>query len=416
MSRLVRLARLSRTLRELWLLMVGLGDLFKTVLWVSFLLLLIFWVFGILMTISVGQNDETYFDYSRSHWTREDYFGTVPKSMFSMFQIMTLDKWSSALIYPVLKQWPWFLIFIIPFLCMTSFGLMNIIVGVVVESTLSSAASNEEFEGKEIQKMHAKVMESLRAIFNEADADRSGTIDREEIHRMMQHRNVRERMKILDIPTKDLDLLFGLLDEQGLGEIRTEKFFRGCSRLRGPALACDMHRMSIDLSRYINFSTDLVEGMDDANKRMENLLAAMEEIDRDIIKGENDDLDPVYAARRTRVRRGVNNMNNESPKRNSRWLSPEEEAAKQDRSNSKGDRQSRSKDKGNSLVRMSLSQTNIGFDMGELRRKSKEGVAERPETPPQPPPPPLPKHLAGGNRPKNTRFVDQYSEDEYGMA
>jgi len=298
-ANVARLMRLVRSVRELWLVIAGLTQLCKTVLWVMILLILIFWVVGIMMTIIVGHSEET-FDYSRTHWGKSAYFDTVPKSVYSLFETMTLAKWSSVMFHPVFEKYPAIFLVLVPFLCITTVGLLNIIVGVVVENTLTSASNNREKEMKEMVKMHAKVMDSLKMVFEEADTDGGGTLDREELRKMLKKPHVRDRLRLLDIPVKDVDQLFGVLDEEGIGEIKTDQFFRGCSRLRGPALSCDLHRMSIDFSRYIGWTDDLVEKTTTQNAKLAHLLYDMESVDRDIIKGDADDCDPVLGARRHR--------------------------------------------------------------------------------------------------------------------
>jgi Ca2+-binding EF-hand superfamily protein len=296
--------RLVRGLRELRLIISATPDMCKFVVWVMMLLLVLFWVFGILLTIAIGHSDE-FFNYTTSDWNKDDYFGSVPKSAFSLFQIMTFSQWSSSLTRPVFEVYPWIFIIIVPFICISSIGLLNIIVGVVVETTLLSASSHEEKEAKELQKTHARVMQSLKLVFEEADTDQSGMLDRDELHKAMKKPAVRGRMHVLDIPLKDLDMLFDTLDEDGVGEVNTEAFFRGCSRLRGPALSCDMHRMSVDFHRYINTTDSLIEMSKTTNERLDALLADIESVDRDIVRGIVDDVDPILKARRTRlIKRG----------------------------------------------------------------------------------------------------------------
>jgi hypothetical protein len=298
-ARVAKLMRLVQGLKELWLIIAGLVDLCKTVMWVMVLLVILFWVFGIVTTIIIGHSED-FFDYSRSHWGKSAYFDTVPKSFFSLFQIMTLSNWSSILIRPVQQAYPAIFIIFIPFLCITTVGLLNIIVGVVVESTLNSAGTNAEKEAKETHKMHARVMQSLKMVFEEADTDGGGTLDKDELKKSLKKPHVRDRLRVLDIPIKDLYQLFDVLDEEGVGEIRTDQFFRGCSRLRGVALACDLHRMSVDFSRYIQWSDDLVKSTKGTNATLSSLLHDMESVDRDIIRGESDEFDPILGCRRDR--------------------------------------------------------------------------------------------------------------------
>jgi hypothetical protein len=340
LANIARLMRLVRSVRELWLVIAGLGQLAKTVMWVMILLVLIFWVCGIGFTIIIGHSDET-FDYERSHWGGH-YFDTVPKSVFSLLQTMTLAKWSSVMFRPVFEEYPAIFVLIIPFLCVTTVGLLNIIVGVVVETTLTSAANNAEKEGKELAKTHEKVMDSLKMVFEEADTDGGGTLDREELRKSLKKSHVRDRLRVLDIPVADLDQLFDVLDEAKIGEIQTDHFFRGCSRLRGPALSCDLHRMSVDFSRYISWTDSLVSKTGTMNARLSSLLSDMESVDRDIIKGDTDEFDPVLGNRRARsIARSQKHKE-------------DNERTQQGRSNSKGTEGSRKSSRKNSLMASTL--------------------------------------------------------------
>lgn len=379
-ARVARLMRLVRSVRELWLIVAGMTDLCKTVMWVMILLMLIFWIIGILMTVVVG-HDDGFFDYRRSDWGKSEYFDTVPKSVFSLLQIMTLSQWSTIISRPIVEQYPSILLILLPFLMITTVGLLNIIVGVVVEQTLTSATNNAEKEQKEVSKVYSKVMESLKMVFEEADTDGGGTLDRQELHKSLKKPHVRDRLKVLDIPVKDLDRLFDVLDEDGAGEIRTDHFFRGCSRLRGPALACDLHRMSVDFSRYIQWTTDLLDSTHSQNEKLQRLLTDMQSVDRDIIKGEADEFDPVLGNRRDRSfakEKKEQKFNQDNPRSNSRG---------------KGEQRSESKRSGgsNNSRRPSLMGRTLtgGFDGGTTfvpqRVDSSKGTAEAPPPPPQSP-------------------------------
>jgi len=131
-------------------------------------------------------------------------------------------------------------------------------------------------------------------------------------------------MKLLDLPLKDLETLFNTLDEDNSGEVKTETFFRNCSRLRGPALACDMHRMSVDFGRYIQWGETLCDLSKETSDRLEQLVAHMEVVDREIIKGDKDGDDPVLKHRRMKS----NRKSSGSPKRQPRPI-PERFAEEQ---------------------------------------------------------------------------------------
>merc|ERR1719428_2251090 len=155
MMRLVRLIRLLKVFKELWLVVSGLMDSMRTLGWVSVLLILFVYVCGIFTTMSVGHNADVYSDYKllSGGWDHEEYFGTVARSMYTLFQILTLESWSSGIARHVVTNQPELTAFFLLFLMFTHYGLLNIVVGVIVENTLAAARMNEEklrqFQDKE---------------------------------------------------------------------------------------------------------------------------------------------------------------------------------------------------------------------------------------------------------------------------
>jgi hypothetical protein len=112
-------------------------------------------------------------------------------------------------------------------------------------------------------------------------------------------------LKVLQLDYKDLLMLFDLLDEDGSGTISTEKFFRGCGRLRGLATSADLHHLFIDFCRQTTWAENLVESHQEMNDRLAGLLMDIEGLERDVVKAGHDDEDPVLMNRRERYRRQV---------------------------------------------------------------------------------------------------------------
>ncbi|WP_299348709.1 ion transporter [uncultured Shimia sp.] len=63
-----------------------------------------------------------------------DWFGTLGASMYSLFQIMTLESWSMGIVRPVMEQAPYAWMFFVPFILLTTFIILNLVVGLVVNS------------------------------------------------------------------------------------------------------------------------------------------------------------------------------------------------------------------------------------------------------------------------------------------
>ena len=64
---------------------------------------------------------------------------------------------------------------------------------VIVENTLQAAAQNEEKIQARKNKETELVLNSLKAIFEEADEDRSGSVDKEEFCEILDRQDVRRR-------------------------------------------------------------------------------------------------------------------------------------------------------------------------------------------------------------------------------
>ncbi|MEM9716136.1 MAG: ion transporter [Pseudomonadota bacterium] len=72
----------------------------------------------------------------------EEWFGTMGRSAYSLFQIMTLESWSMGIVRPVMEVYPLAWLFFVPFILITAFAFMNLLVGLIVNS-MQDAHSEE---------------------------------------------------------------------------------------------------------------------------------------------------------------------------------------------------------------------------------------------------------------------------------
>lgn len=63
-----------------------------------------------------------------------EWFGTLGRSGYSLFQIMTLESWSMGIVRPVMELYPYAWLFFIPFIMVTTFAVVNLLVGLIVNS------------------------------------------------------------------------------------------------------------------------------------------------------------------------------------------------------------------------------------------------------------------------------------------
>ncbi len=157
--RVLRLAsavpRMRRVVEALLHSLPGLGAVVS-------ILLLVFYVAGIIATQLFGD--------SFPQW-----FGSLPKSLYSLFQIMTLESWSMGIVRPVMERHPYAWGFFIPFILIATFTMLNLFIAVVVnamqsryheeEAAFQEVAHRErEHLLDEIQGLRAEVSELSRSL------------------------------------------------------------------------------------------------------------------------------------------------------------------------------------------------------------------------------------------------------------
>lgn len=68
------------------------------------------------------------------------WFGSLGKSLYSLFQIMTLESWSMGIVRPVMEVFPWAWAFFVPFIVIATFTILNLFIGIIV-STMQELSS-----------------------------------------------------------------------------------------------------------------------------------------------------------------------------------------------------------------------------------------------------------------------------------
>ncbi|WOI55404.1 ion transporter [Palleronia sp. LCG004] len=99
-----------------------------------------------------------------------EWFGDLGLSAYSLFQIMTLESWSMGIVRPVMEQFPYAWAFFVPFIMVTTFAVVNLLVGLIVNSMQDAHA---EESNKATDAYRDEVMARLRSI-EERLASREG--------------------------------------------------------------------------------------------------------------------------------------------------------------------------------------------------------------------------------------------------
>ena len=89
------------------------------------------------------------------------WFGSLAQSAYSLFQIMTLESWSMGIVRPVMEVYPYAWAFFVPFIMVTTFAVVNLLVGLIVNSM--QGAHSEEADQK-TDTYRDEVLARLKAI------------------------------------------------------------------------------------------------------------------------------------------------------------------------------------------------------------------------------------------------------------
>ncbi|GIT92634.1 hypothetical protein JANAI62_31290 [Jannaschia pagri] len=89
------------------------------------------------------------------------WFGDLGSSGYSLFQIMTLESWSMGIVRPVMEVYPHAWLFFVPFIMVTTFAVVNLLVGLIVNSMQDAHA---EESNAATDAYRDEVLERLKAI------------------------------------------------------------------------------------------------------------------------------------------------------------------------------------------------------------------------------------------------------------
>ena len=146
--------RMRRVVQALLTAIPGLGSIIA-------LLVLLFYVAGVIATKLFGG-------------AFPDWFGTLPASLYSLFQIMTLESWSMGIVRPVMEVFPYAWLFFVPFILLSTFVMLNLFIAVIVNAMQSQHQEEQDQAVAEIAgEAHSEreaILAELRALRAEVRA------------------------------------------------------------------------------------------------------------------------------------------------------------------------------------------------------------------------------------------------------
>jgi len=108
---------------------------------IAVLLSLIYYVFAVIATKIFGD-------------AFPDWFGTLGQSLYTLFQVMTLESWSMGISRPVMEEFPYAWIFFVPFILIATFTMLNLFIAIIVNAMQSFNDAEHAVEKHNEQQAH----------------------------------------------------------------------------------------------------------------------------------------------------------------------------------------------------------------------------------------------------------------------
>lgn len=300
--KIVKLLRVVSVIEDLHLIVVGLISALKSLRWVAIFLVLVVFIAAIVLKILVGNDcDSPAFQQSFIYHFGSDidpiekcgeYWGTVLRSMYTLYQVTTLESWSQVIVRPILDVEPMYVVLMLGFQLLTTFGLLNIVVAAVVDGTMNS--SDEYVVERKMIKVTVSHLEIIRDIF-EKSVGSNGKVTADNFLPLLADPSIRRRLLTMEISYDDPSQILRIIDANGTGAVSLTELTRGFMRMRGSAKSKDllairalvyrchheqigeMHEIKLLESKFEKLSQDLRQDLKDMlahekeNKQMQML-------------------------------------------------------------------------------------------------------------------------------------------------
>ncbi len=138
--RVIRSLRLLSVIPQMRAVVQALLDALPGMGAVIVMISIVFYVFGVMATLMYGDTFDT-------------WFGTLGRSLYSLFQIMTLESWSMGIVRPVMDVHPFAWAFFVPFIILTAFSVLNLFIGLLVNTMQSAVEAEEQQEFETLREL-----------------------------------------------------------------------------------------------------------------------------------------------------------------------------------------------------------------------------------------------------------------------
>jgi voltage-gated sodium channel len=158
--RILRVLRLITAIPTLKRVVAGLLASLPGMGSIVFLIGLIYYMFSVMGTKLFGA-------------TNPELFGTLGRSLYTLFTVMTLEGWTNDVAKPVMEHHPYAWIYLFAFIIVATFMVLNLFIGVVVNAMQAEAVKAEEAERVIVHEEAAPILAEVKGLRQEVAALRA---------------------------------------------------------------------------------------------------------------------------------------------------------------------------------------------------------------------------------------------------
>jgi voltage-gated sodium channel len=99
-----------------------------------------------------------------------DWFGSLGASLYTLFQVMTLESWSMGIVRPVMEVFPFAWMFFVPFILLSTYAVLNLFIGVIVSAMQEETEASASADRQALQDETTIILEEIKALRGEVAA------------------------------------------------------------------------------------------------------------------------------------------------------------------------------------------------------------------------------------------------------
>mmetsp|Transcript_62223 Transcript_62223/g.131511 ORF Transcript_62223/g.131511 Transcript_62223/m.131511 type:complete len:545 (+) Transcript_62223:117-1751(+) len=265
MLRMLRVLRIFRVplFKKLNIIVQGLIDSIPSGFWIGCMLGGVIFVSAIFCTDLLGHEARLWPEEDRDQI--EKWFGSMGRSMDTLFQFLTLADWST-ITRVVAKEIPAMLYFFVGYVIFAAMVILSLLTGVLADHINNVTVENEKEEKaeKQLETKQAVSIEykAFRKVMSGPGSRVGNSMTFDQFRQVIEDREVNKHLVelgIIDLENFDPADLFVCFDRSATGTLSFHEFSQGMEELRVGVTGKQIFKLEVALRNAVRRCTEKVE-------------------------------------------------------------------------------------------------------------------------------------------------------------